>query len=357
MHYLRNWCFRLLKVLSVFVLIYLQFNTLKAQEDRVFRVGCFAFYNVENLFDTINDPAIRDDDWTPKGEVRWNTEKYLHKLDMLSEAIEGIGLDFTPDGAAVLGLAEIENEAVLHDLANTRRLRNRKYEIIYHQGPDRRGMDVALMYQPKYFKPTNSKSYRLTVEDRPDFRTRDPLVVSGLFDGEMMHFIVNHWPSRRGGERRSMPMRMAAAQLNRHIVDSLLTLDPMSKILVMGDFNDNPTNKSITQGLRSKGAVKNVKPDELYNPFYNMYRRGIGTNAWRDAWSLFDQILVSHGLLGDDYSTYKFMQARVFNKIELTQKSGRFRGYPWRTYVGGTHLGGYSDHFPVYVILLKEVEN
>jgi len=320
-----------------------------------FRIGCVAFYNLENLFDTINDPNVNDEEYTPEGAVRWNSEKYIHKLKNLSEAIAGIGLDFTPDGAAILGVAEVENEVVLHDLAKQPAISDRQYKVIHYHSPDRRGVDVALMYQPKYFRPTNSKSYRLYVEGSPDFLTRDQLVVSGLFDGEELHIIVNHWPSRRGGEKRSMPLRMAAARLNRHIVDSLQAINPDAKVIVMGDLNDNPTNKSITEGLNAKGSQTSLKPGELYNPMHALYKKGIGSNAWQDTWSLFDQVIVSQGLLGTDLSTYKFKTARVHNKTELTQKSGRFKGYPNRTYVGGSYLGGYSDHFPAYIIIAKEV--
>jgi hypothetical protein len=328
---------------------------LKAQE-RLYKVGCIAFYNVENLFDTINDPAINDEEYTPEGATRWNTKKYLQKLDRLSEAIVGIGTDFTPDGAAVLGLSEIENRQVIEDLVAMPRLKDRNYQVIHYDSPDRRGVDVGLIYQPKYFTPTGSKSYRLYIDGMPNFYTRDQLLVSGKFDGEEMHFIVGHWPSRRGGEKRSLHLRVAAAELSRHITDSLLSINPDAKIVVMGDLNDNPTNKSITEGLSAKGSLKDLKPGDLYNPMYSLYKKGIGSNAWRDTWSLFDQLIVSQGLLGDDYSTYKFRTARVYYKVEMTQRSGRFKGYPWRTYVGGEFHGGYSDHFPSYIIVAKEVK-
>lgn len=329
---------------------------LNAQQERLFKVGCIAFYNVENLFDTINDPKTNDEEFLPDGTMRWNTAKYNHKLLKLSEVIAGIGTEFTPDGPAILGLSEIENREVIEDLIAMPLIARRNYQIIHYHSPDRRGVDVALIYQPKYFKPTNHKSYTLRVEGMPRFYTRDQLVVSGLFDGEEMHFIVNHWPSRRGGEKRSLPLRMAAAKLSRHITDSLLQINPQAKIVVMGDLNDNPTNKSITEGLRAKGNRDKLTEGDLYNPTYALYRRGIGSNAWRDTWSLFDQVIVSQGFLGDDYSSYRFRTFRVYNKVELTQKSGRFKGYPWRTFVGTDFMGGYSDHFPTYIIIAKEAQ-
>lgn len=326
---------------------------LQAQE-RLMKVGCIGFYNLENIYDTINDPLIDDEEFTPQGAARWNTHKYQLKLKRMSEAIQSIGLDYTPDGAAILGLAEVENRQVLEDLARMPALASRNYQIIHYHSPDRRGVDVALYYQPKYFVPVNHKSYRLRVDGMPDFRTRDQLVVSGDFDGERIHIIVGHWPSRRGGEKRSIPLRMAAAKLARHIVDSILDMDANAKIVVMGDLNDNPTNKSIVEGLRAKGNVKDLKPGDLFNPTYTLYQKGIGSNAWRDTWSLFDQNIISQAWLGDDYSTYRFRVARIHNKVELTQRSGRFKGYPWRTYVGGEHVGGYSDHFASYIIVVKE---
>ncbi|MBW7847219.1 MAG: endonuclease/exonuclease/phosphatase family protein [Bacteroidales bacterium] len=344
----------LLFILAFFWVFFVSQVSLQAQQ-RNFKVGCVAFYNLENLFDTINDPKKNDEEFLPNGANQWNSKKYLTKLERLAEAIESIGTDITPDGAAILGVSEIENKEVLLDLAAMPKLQKRNYQVIHYHSPDLRGVDVALLYQPKYFKPTGSKSYRLTVEGMPNFYTRDQLLVSGLFDGEEMHFIVNHWPSRRGGEKRSLPLRMAAAKLSRHIVDSLLAINPQAKIVVMGDLNDNPTNKSLIEGLNAKGTTENLQPGQLYNTMFAFYKKGIGSNAWRDTWSLFDQIIVSQGLLGKDFSTYKLFSARVHNKTELTQKSGRFKGYPLRTFAGGEYMGGYSDHFPTYIILTKEV--
>lgn len=339
--------------LSLFVFI-LTPNLSFAQ--KAFKVGVVAFYNLENLFDTINDPNKNDEEFLPDGQNRWNTEKYNIKLERLSEAIEGIGADVSPFGAHILGVSEIENRNVIEDLIATDRLKDRNYQIIHYDSPDRRGVDVAMLYQADFFKPTNTKSYFLAVDGMPHFLTRDQLVVSGLFDGEEMHFIVNHWPSRYGGEKRSRPLRMAAAALNRHIVDSLLLLNSEAKIVVMGDLNDNPTNKSVLEVLSAKAEKTNLKSGELYNPFYELYRKGIGSNAYRDAWSLFDQLIISQALIGDDFESYQMKYAKVYFKSEMTQSSGRFKGYPFRTFAGGVFLGGYSDHFPAYIVLIKEVK-
>ncbi len=312
------------------------------------------FYNVENLFDTINDPTIRDDDWTPEGSNRWNTKRYNEKLENLAEAIGKMGTDLNPDGPAVLGLAEVENRAVLEDLAAQEKIKDRNYQVVHYPSPDRRGVDVAFFYNPKYFRYISSQVIPTIIEDRPDFRTRDQLLLTGELMGERMHFIVAHWPSRVGGERRSRPLRIAKADLAMAVIDSILDAEPGAKIFKMGDYNDNPTDISIRDHLRSRGSKENLQENELYNPFEEFFKKGVGTNAWRDTWSLFDQILITPGVLGDDYSEFRYLRAEVFNRPFLRQPSGRFKGYPYRSFGGGVYLGGYSDHFPVYVWLVRE---
>jgi hypothetical protein len=315
---------------------------------------CIGFYNVENLFDTINDPEIRDEEFTPEGVNRWTGARYLEKLENLAEVIHKMGQELNADGPAVLGLSEVENRAVLEDLAAQEAIRDRHYQVVHYEGPDARGVDVAFLYQPKYFTYISSKAYPTVIEGMPDFRTRDQLLLTGELLGERMHFIVAHWPSRRGGERRSRPLRIAKADIARHIIDSIQGAEPGAKIFFMGDLNDNPTDVSVRRHLRSRGQAEDVGEDELFNPFESLYRRGIGSNAWRDSWSLFDQILLSPGLLGDDYRSFRFFRAEVFNRPFLRQSSGRFQGYPFRTYGSGVYLGGYSDHFPTYVFLIRE---
>ncbi|MDR0969099.1 MAG: endonuclease/exonuclease/phosphatase family protein [Lentimicrobiaceae bacterium] len=341
-------------ILVSFLLAVIQVS-LFGQENRALKIGIIGFYNIENLFDTIDDPNINDEEFLPIGVNKWNTEKYTQKLQRLSDAIYSIGTDYSPDGAAVLGLSEIENSLVLEDLVATEKLAKRGYKIIHYDGPDRRGVDVALLYQPKYFTPTSTSSIRLHVPDNPDFRTRDQLLVSGMFDGEEMHFIVVHWPSRYGGEKRSLPFRIAAAELSRHITDSLLQINPKAKVMIMGDFNDTPANKSILDVLKAKGNAQKLKADELFNPMYDLHKKGIGSNAYRDSWSLIDQIIVTQALLPTDFSNYQLRLTKVHNKRELVQQSGRYKGYPFRTFSGSVWLDGYSDHFPVYIILAKDV--
>lgn len=326
------------------------------QNKQQYKVGLVGFYNVENLYDTINDPQKNDEEFLPDGANRWNTEKYLTKLKNISEAIASIGTNLTPDGVAVLGLSEIENKSVIEDLVAQPALAQRGYKIVHYDSPDRRGVDVGLIYNPRYYRVTHTKSYRTIVPGQPDFITRDQLVVSGIFDGEPMSFIVMHWPSRYGGEKRSMPGRVAAAELCRHIADSILADNPQAKIVMMGDYNDYPTNKSITEHLRAKGNKKEMREGDFFNPMYELHQKGIGTNYYRDVPGVLDQTIITPALLPTDYSSYQMKSAMVHNKEFLKQHGGRYNGYPWRTFAGGSWLGGYSDHFPVYLILLKKAE-
>ncbi len=326
----------------------------RAQEKQ-YRVGCIAFYNLENLFDTVNDPLKNDEEYLPAGKNEWNSGKYLSKLRNMAQVIPQIGDEMISGGPVLIGVSEIENRKVLEDLVKTPPMDQSGYEIVHYDSPDRRGVDVGLLYRKDHFTVTHTASLRLSMPDRPDWFTRDQLVVSGLLDGEPIHVIVNHWPSRSGGEAASAPLRDAAARLTRSIVDSLMNKEPGAKIVVMGDLNDNPTDNSLLKELRAQKKPEQTGKKDLFNPMYRMYvKEGLGSLAYRDSWSLFDQIIISGALLGDDSSTFKFWKAKVFNRPFLAQKEGAFKGYPDRTHAAGVYLGGYSDHFPVYIFLLKE---
>ncbi len=340
------------------VLFFTSIDKVKSQnssEKQEYIVSVIGFYNVENLFDTINDPKINDVEFTPEGSNKWNSKKYFEKLDNLSQVIEQLGVqEYTPDGVAVLGLSEVENRRVLEDLAKTERLKSRNYQIVHYDGPDGRGVDVAFFYNPKYFKYISSKPHKTVVEGFDDFRTRDQLLLTGEMLGERVHFIVAHWPSRVGGEKSSRPRRIAAANIARSIIDSIQAAEPNAKIFMMGDLNDNPDDISVRKHLRSNGNINKVKDNELFNPFYELYKKGIGSNAYRDTWSLFDQILLSPGLIKGEHETFQYWKREIFNKPFLVQPSGRFQGYPYRSFAGGAYLGGYSDHFPTLVYLLRK---
>lgn len=317
---------------------------------------CVGFYNVENLFDIEDDPEINDADFLPQSAKHWTQERYDEKLERLAKVLGQMGADVHPMGCQIIGLAEIENRKVVEDLIATGDLAERNYGIVHYDSPDRRGIDVGLIYQKDYFTVFNSASYRLRVPGRDDFFTRDQLLVSGVLDGDTVHVIVAHWPSRRGGEKRSMPMRMAAAELGREIIDSLLNDNPNAAIMYMGDLNDDPVNPSVRRGLKSTGKASKATGSVLFNPMEDLFNKGIGTLAWRDSWNLFDQIILSPGLVNPPTNAYRYFGAKVFNKPYLRQQEGNFAGYPFRSYVGDTYKGGYSDHFPVYVILVKELD-
>ncbi len=321
------------------------------------RAGVIAFYNVENLYDTINAPGVNDVEFLPESAKRWNSERYWAKIDQLAEVISKLGSPENVPGPAIIGLCEVENRSVLEDLVKSERIRHLNYQIVHYDSPDRRGIDVALLYQPRYFQVTNSRSVPLMLKRDDDSRlyTRDQLVVSGIFDGEPMHFMVHHWPSRLGGEERSRGHRVAAARLARSLVDSITRIEPNAKVVVMGDFNDDPNNESIRLHLNAREDRNRLKEDQMFNAMGTLFRRGVGTLAYRDKWNLFDQIILTQSFLDKNIGGYRFHSARVFNEPFLAQQEGRFKGYPFRTYVGNTYHGGYSDHFPVYILLIKEV--
>ena len=320
-----------------------------------YKISCVAFYNLENLFDTIVDPdtnKILQEDFTPFGDKNWNTPKYYEKLDHMARVISEIGTDMVRTGPAIIGVSEVENRRVLEDLIKRPALLSRNYQIVHYESPDERGIDVAFLYQPNVFKLTKSSSHPILLPHNN--RTRAALLMEGEFDGEKMYFIVDHWPSRGGGHKKSDPLRAMVADHDRSIIDSILTINPDAKIIIMGDLNDDPVDKSVTEHLKAKGKIKKLKEGDLYDTMTDNYKKGIGSLGYNDAWNLFDQIIISQNYLGDDKSTYKFWKALVFNKKYLIQKTGHYKGYPFRTYSGGQYSGGYSDHLPTYIYLIKE---
>ncbi|OZV71172.1 endonuclease/exonuclease/phosphatase family protein [Winogradskyella aurantia] len=337
------------------------FLTVAAQKKKKFKIHTIAFYNLENLFDTIDDPLKRDEA-SPIMELNANRSQiYKQKVKNMARVIANIGADIAKNSPAVIGVCEVENRKVLEDVVNDPLLLGKDYGIIHFEGPDRRSIDVALLYQKDLFRPIESSSLELRIYDdltRRRVYTRDQLLVSGELDGDLIYIIVNHWPSRSGGEARSRSKRVGAAKLNKRIIDSLQSIDPYAKIFTMGDLNDDPTNDSVKEVLKAKKNKEDVELKGLYNPYEKMFSdKGYGTTAYRDAWSLFDQIIMSQPLLEEDYSSYRFWKAGIYNKAYLTNKRGRWEGYPFRSFADGGFTDGFSDHFPVYVYLIKQVED
>ena len=347
-----------MKICTVFIVIDILLSTAAfGQNVKQYKVNTVAFYNVENLFDYEDDPITFDDDRTPEGKDHWTQQIYEAKLANMAKVISEIGKDVTGTTPALVGLCEIENLRVVEDLVNQAQLVEQDYGIVHHDSPDRRGIDVAFIYKKKLFTVTDHRAYELIIYDDQDRSkrvfTRDQLLVSGILDGEKIHVIVNHWPSRSGGEERSRPKRLKAAQLNKKIMDSLFSENPYAKIITMGDMNDDPTSPSIKNVLKAKDEREDMQIKELYNPMEEMVKKGMGTLAYRDGWNLFDQIIVSTELAKKDYSSYRLYKAGIYNKSYLANPRGRYKGYPFRSFSNG-FTGGYSDHFPVYIYLIKE---
>lgn len=318
-----------------------------------------AFYNLENFYDPINDPA-KFDERSPIMEIPMEKreEVYRQKLEHISFVLSKIGTKDAMNAPVIIGVCEAENQKVLEDLVNQPHLIDKNYGVVHFNGPDERSIDVALLYQKALFRPvkTSAHSVILYEKDDPGNRdyTRDVLLVTGLLGGEKMHFIVNHWPSRSGGEAASEHKRLAAAKVTKKLIDSLQYIDPYAKIITMGDFNDNPYNKSIKKIVGARGKKEEVALKGLYNPFLKLREKGFGTNAYRDGWDIFDQIILSEPFLKNDYSSYRLYKAFIYNPDFLLTPRGEYKGYPFRSYSNEKFSGGYSDHFPVYVYLIKK---
>lgn len=329
-------------------------STFLFSQEKKFTVAAIGFYNLENLFDTIHSPGVNDFEFTPDGVKKWNTTKYWKKIDNMSYAISKLAREYCPEGPAILGVSEIENRSVLEDLVRSKKLQSIGYKIVHYDSPERRGVDVALLYNPKLFTLTSSKAVRFTMPNDTSFKSRDHLLVNGLLMGEPVHFIVCHWPSRRNGEKGSRYLRQAAAELSKAIIDSLIKKEPQAKVILMGDLNDDPYNIPIKETLRARKDPEDVKSGDMFNPMWRILDKGIGSLGYRGEWNLFDQHILTPAFLGSDRSSYKYWKAEVFNRDFLVQQEGPYKGYPWRSFSGDTFIEGYSDHFPTLVYLVKE---
>jgi len=366
---------RIKEVIAILFVLFLVFGASAQQKKYVVRT--VAFYNFENLFDTINNPN-NDEEWLPEGLQRWTSEKYKKKLENLSTVLMQIGKnDKQQEAPALIGGCEIENRNVLEDLVKHPNIIKYDYGIVHFDSPDKRGIDVALLYQKKHFKPTSSINIPLiiyrgnsnekdkeTEEDKIDkdkieiaydnrVYTRDILLVTGFLDGEEINVLVNHWPSRSGGEKKSSPFREAAGRLAKKTMDSIYNKNPNAKIILMGDLNDGSYNKSVKVGIGAKLKKSEVQQFGIFNPFEQMFKDGNSTLFYRDSGDIFDQIMVSEALVKEDFSTYQYWKSGIYNKPFMIQKFGRYAGYPLRH---SENEIGYSDHFPVYIYLVKEVK-
>ncbi|WP_109302076.1 endonuclease/exonuclease/phosphatase family protein [Aquimarina sp. AU474] len=302
-----------------------------------------AFYNLENLFDTTDDPYTLDNDFLPDSEKSWNLKKYEKKIFKLGTVISNIGFLKTRKAPILVGVAEIENKKVLEDLAGSKHLKHKNYGIVHYDSPDERGIDVGLLYQKQFFEVLHSESIPVLIDSQRGDRdyTRDILWVTGILNNEEVHILVNHWPSRRDGAELTSYKRVAAAEKNREIISQITSQNEDAKIIIMGDFNDDPSSESI----------KNLVRNDLFNPMEKLLTRYNGSTSYRGQWNLFDQIIFSHNFHKYEKGKHSFSDASIFDDDFLKIYKGRYKGTPFRTYVGRKYKGGYSDHFPVSVRL------
>ena len=341
-----------------FAVIGVLLTFLPASAQKKYSVYGVGFYNQENLFDTCHDEGKRDYDFLPTGSYKWNAMKYNHKLSNMSRALADMGTDVLPNiGCAIIGLAEVENSKALDDLIAQPALSARNYQYVHIEGPDRRGIDCALLYNPSLFSVKNTRLVPYVQKLKKDsaFYTRGFLTVSGTLADENVAVIVCHLPSRFS---ESFYRELGAEQV-KAIKDSLLNDDPNCKVFVMGDMNDDPIDKSMAGILKGKANIKDVNEGDMYNPWYNiLVKEGVGTLLYQGSWNLFDQILVTPNLLNKDdkkdFSSLKLWKNQIFKRDYLFQTEGKYKGSPKRTTAGGVWLDGYSDHLPVVIYLVKE---
>lgn len=305
-----------------------------------------AFYNLENLFDTKNNPRTLDDDFTPEGRKNWDNDRYWKKLKKMARVIAQIGTKKSYHTPAILGVVEVENRQVLKDLVGLKELKECDYGIVHYDSPDERGIDVGLLYKKELFELIHSRTYPLLLEDERGNRdfTRDILLVKGKLNGELIYVLVNHWPSRRSGTEATDAKRISAAKLVNEIIEEIHAETEKAKIIVMGDFNDDPTSNSVKNYLVT---------DDFYNPMERLINRGKGSLNHKGTWYLFDQIIVSKTFFNEEEGTHSFKYAEVFDSFFLRRWRGKYKGNPFRTFSGKWYLGGFSDHFPVFIYLKK----
>ena len=310
------------------------------------------FYNSENLFDIYNDSLTNDDEFTPEGERKWNNYRFYKKLNNLSKVIIGIG-EWNPP--SVIGFCEVENRFVLNKLIYETPLKNFDYKIIHFESPDRRGIDVAMLYRKSRFEPVFYCPVPIQFPDNPESKTRDILYVKGVLGGmDTVHFFVSHWPSRYGGYEDSKPRRMFVASVLRSKVDSIYNAVQNPNIIIMGDFNDEPWDESIQNELKAKSDTISLRTDELVSLMGLLKNLKTGTNKYQAEWSVIDQLIVSGNLLrGNNPIQVSKEGARIFQSSFLLEEDETHLGYKLnRTYIGPVYHGGFSDHLPVYLDLI-----
>lgn len=300
-----------------------------------------AFYNLENLFDTADDEYTLDKDFTPEGEFQWSQDRYNRKIQNLANVISKIGRKQSELPPVFLGVSEVEKDTCLVDLINDLKLKSYQYDFVHYNSPDERGIDVAFLYQKEHFELIYSDNYSLMLIDDTGDRdyTRDILLVHGKLFGKPVYVLVNHWPSRNNGAKLSSYKRVQAAKQVNEIVNNIYKESETAKIIIMGDFNDEPNSDSIKNNLMS---------DAFFNPMLELQQNKKGSVRYSNKWYIFDQIIMSDNFLNNTPNQLNFISVDIFNDHFLQETKGKRKGSPKRTFVGKWHLGGYSDHFPVF---------
>jgi endonuclease/exonuclease/phosphatase family metal-dependent hydrolase len=313
-----------------------------------FLTATIAFYNLENLYDAEDDPKIDDETFLPTSPLKWDDARYRTKLANMASVINELG---DVEGPDVLGVTEVENRRVLDELVKQPAIAARKYQIVHFDSPDPRGIDVALLYKPDHFTLTSQRAVPVALPDTT-MGTRDILVVEGKLNGDPITFLVCHWPSRRNGQK-SDKRRFSVAAQSRRLIDEHLRTNPQARILLMGDLNDSPTDSSVVSILHASKELRNLPKGQLHNAFYDLQAQGKGTLFYRGRPDVFDQMVLSGGLCNGSGLHYRAGSARIYAPERLTTPEVKFAGEPLRTYGGKRYLGGYSDHFPIYLMLTK----
>ena len=334
--------FRLNFVMVLVVFLLTACTTSKNQTKREITV---AFYNVENLFDLVNEPGKSDGEFTPSGNKKWTSERYNKKIADLSLVLKSINPDDLPE---IIGLCEVENKQVLEDLVQHKNLAAGKYKVVHYESPDIRGIDCALIYRPDEFKIKEHFPVPVLLPDNPDFKTRDILYVKGKTrNNEYFHVFVNHWPSRVGGIEQTEPKRMEVAKILKSKIDSILYKSAKANIVVLGDMNDEPNDKSLVSVLGA--SAPDNTGSVLKNLMFDPDMQGKGTYYYRGEWNMLDNIVVSESLLDDNGFSCSDKTGHIFRQEWMEYKNNNGLSIPNRTYGGAKYFGGISDHLPVYV--------
>ena len=355
------------RILLILLLFLLVASGVDAQQRKEYVMG---FYNLENLFDIYDDPVKNDEEYLPDGKNKWTEVKYRKKLQNMAKVIRSMKED---NGVwhSVLGVSEIENRLVLEDLVIEPQIAEANYQIIHYDGPDRRGVDVALLYKPEDFKYIESESIPFTFEgssidflmdrqQQDDFRTRDILMVHGLVGGEHFAIYVAHLPSRAGGKKGGNQLRDRGAEIMYDHAMKMQEKHPGIKIVCMGDMNDNPTDSSMAEYLHGKEKIADVTSSDMFSPFVEMLKAGYGSLAYQGVWSIYDLILVNNALANAPDGGLKIrplgkqgFYGRVYKKPFMITQKGQYKNYPFRTFSNGAFVGGFSDHYPTYIVVGK----